>query len=40
VCASGAELVERGFAEDVQIASEVDSSSVVPVLVEGRFVAA
>lgn len=39
-CPSGAELVERGYAEDVQIASEVDASSVVPALVEGRFVAA
>ena len=39
-CASGAELVERGFAQDVQIASDVDGSSVVPVLAEGRFVAA
>jgi 2-phosphosulfolactate phosphatase len=40
LCPSGAELVEKGFAEDVRIASEVDASDVVPVLVEGRFVAA
>lgn len=40
LCPSGAELVERGFADDVRIASEVDASDVVPVLVEGRFVAA
>lgn len=40
MCPSGAELVERGFAEDVRLASEVDVSSVVPALVEGRFVAA
>jgi 2-phosphosulfolactate phosphatase len=39
-CPSGRELVERGFAEDVRIASEVDVSSVVPRLTEGRFVAA
>ena len=39
-CPSGQELVERGFAEDVRIASEVDVSSVVPQLVEGRFVSA
>jgi 2-phosphosulfolactate phosphatase len=38
-CPSGQDLVERGFAEDVRIAAEVDASSVVPVLVEGRFVA-
>ena len=40
LCASGTELVERGYAEDVRIASEIDVSTVVPVLVEGRFVAA
>jgi len=38
-CVSGIELVERGFAEDVRIAADVDSSDVVPRLVEGRFVA-
>jgi 2-phosphosulfolactate phosphatase len=38
-CVSGLELVERGFAEDVAIAGEIDSSDVVPRLVEGRFVA-
>ena len=40
LCPSGAELVERGFAEDVRLASEVDASDVVPALVEGRFVPA
>ena len=40
LCPSGAELVERGYAEDVRIASEIDVSNAVPVLVEGRFVAA
>ena len=34
---SGRELVERGFAEDVAIASEVDVSGVVPVLRDGSF---
>lgn len=39
-CPSGSELVEKGYADDVRIAGEVDASAVVPVLVEGRFVAA
>jgi 2-phosphosulfolactate phosphatase len=39
-CPSGRELVERGFADDVRLAAEVDVSTVVPVLTEGRFVAA
>src|SRR4051812_27222724 len=39
-CPSGQELVERGFAEDVRIASQLDVSGVVPRLTEGRFVAA
>jgi 2-phosphosulfolactate phosphatase len=37
---SGAELVEREFAADVELASQVDSSSVVPVLTDGRLAAA
>jgi 2-phosphosulfolactate phosphatase len=40
LCPSGAELIEKGYAEDVRIASEVDASDMVPALVEGRFVAA
>ncbi|MGZ4593290.1 MAG: 2-phosphosulfolactate phosphatase [Actinomycetes bacterium] len=39
-CPSGRELIDRGFAQDVRIASEVDVSAVVPRLTEGRFVAA
>jgi 2-phosphosulfolactate phosphatase len=39
-CASGRELVVAGFPEDVEVAGEVDSSSVVPVLAGDRFVAA
>lgn len=37
---SGLELVERGFADDVRLAEEVDSDDVVPVLRNGRYVAA
>ena len=38
-CASGLELVTKGFAADVAVAAEVGLSPVVPVLREGRFVA-
>jgi 2-phosphosulfolactate phosphatase len=36
-CASGQELIERGFAEDVEIATEIDTCHVVPVLTNGAF---
>ncbi|GAB4086827.1 hypothetical protein GCM10028784_34570 [Myceligenerans cantabricum] len=36
--ASGRELVETGFDEDVTIAADVDSTDVVPVLMDGAFV--
>ncbi len=36
-CASGRELVDAGFAEDVEVASELDAAAVVPVLDEGEF---
>jgi 2-phosphosulfolactate phosphatase len=36
-CASGRELIEDGFAEDVAIAAELDGSVGVPVLAGGRF---
>jgi 2-phosphosulfolactate phosphatase len=37
-CASGKELIERGFASDVSLAAEHDVSRVVPRLTDGRFV--
>ena len=37
---SGRELVERGFLEDVRLAEEVDADDVVPILKDGRYVAA
>jgi 2-phosphosulfolactate phosphatase len=36
---SGRELLERGFADDVAIAAQVDASSAVPVLCDGSFTA-
>lgn len=39
-CASGRELRERGFGEDVLMAEEYGVSSVVPVLRDGAFTAA
>ncbi|MEK8029280.1 2-phosphosulfolactate phosphatase [Ideonella sp. DXS29W] len=36
-CASGRELIERGYAEDVRLASQLNASSCVPRLVEGAF---
>ncbi|HKX65912.1 MAG TPA: 2-phosphosulfolactate phosphatase [Intrasporangium sp.] len=37
-CASGRELIDGGFGDDVRIAAEVDESDHVPVLVAGAFV--
>jgi 2-phosphosulfolactate phosphatase len=39
-CANGRELSALGFEADVEIAGEVDHSTVVPALVDGRFVRA
>jgi 2-phosphosulfolactate phosphatase len=39
-CSSGKELIERGFSEDVRLASELDVSDSVPTLIEGAFVRA
>ena len=36
-CASGVELTAAGFAEDVDVAAELDVSDVVPVLSDGEF---
>jgi 2-phosphosulfolactate phosphatase len=36
-CASGRELVERGFPEDVHLAAELDGDSVAPELLDERF---
>ncbi len=38
-CPSGADLIERGFLSDVQMADDLDVDDVVPVLTSGRFVA-
>jgi 2-phosphosulfolactate phosphatase len=37
-CASGLELVEAGFAEDVELAAQLDAARVVPLLTGGEFV--
>ncbi len=37
-CASGRELVERGFADDVALAAELDVCATAPELVDGVFV--
>jgi 2-phosphosulfolactate phosphatase len=38
-CGSGKELIQRGFAEDVELAAEYAVSSEAPVLAEDRFTA-
>jgi phosphosulfolactate phosphohydrolase-like enzyme len=39
-CASGRELIEGGFGDDVAIAAEIGACLVVPVLADGAFTAA
>ena len=39
-CSSGKELIERGFAGDVRLASQLDVSDSVPVLIDDAFVRA
>jgi 2-phosphosulfolactate phosphatase len=39
-CASGRELVELGFARDVELAAELDATGLVPVLRDGAFTTA
>lgn len=36
-CVSGRELTDRGFADDVAVAAEMNTSAVVPVLSDGAF---
>jgi 2-phosphosulfolactate phosphatase len=36
-CSSGRELIERGFAADIDLAAALDRSPSVPVLVDGAF---
>ncbi|MBP2067611.1 phosphosulfolactate phosphohydrolase-like enzyme [Streptomyces iranensis] len=36
-CSSGIELSRSGFADDVAIATELDTSVIVPVLTDGAF---
>ncbi|KRF12453.1 2-phosphosulfolactate phosphatase [Nocardioides sp. Soil797] len=36
-CASGRELVDKGFEDDVAVAAEIDASTTVPVLAGGSF---
>jgi 2-phosphosulfolactate phosphatase len=37
-CASGRELIARGWEDDVATAAALDVATVVPVLVDGEFV--
>lgn len=37
-CGSGQELIERGFEQDVDLASEIEVSDCVPTLVNGAYV--
>jgi 2-phosphosulfolactate phosphatase len=37
-CSSGKELIQRGFAEDVCLATQLNASDVAPTLIEGAFV--
>jgi 2-phosphosulfolactate phosphatase len=39
-CASGRELIEGGFGDDVAIATEIDACLVAPVVADGAFTAA
>ncbi len=38
-CASGREILDRGFARDVELAAELDVTALVPVLRDGAFTA-
>jgi 2-phosphosulfolactate phosphatase len=39
-CSSGKELIERGFSEDVSLASQLNASDSVPILIDGAYVRA
>lgn len=36
-CTSGVELIRRGYADDVEIALELDQSTAIPILLDGAF---
>ncbi len=38
-CASARQLVDMGFGNDVAVATEMDTTTTVPVLIDGKFVA-
>lgn len=38
-CASARQLVDMGFGNDVAVATEMDATTTVPVLIDGKFVA-
>ena len=38
-CASGRELIERGFAQDIALAAQLDASATVPILDGAALVA-
>jgi 2-phosphosulfolactate phosphatase len=37
-CGSGRELVERGFADDITMAAELDATGTCPILRDGAYV--
>lgn len=37
-CASGRELTERGYPEDIALAAQLDASDLVPVLTDGAYI--
>ena len=39
-CSSGKELIERGFSEDVSLASQLNASDCAPILIDAAFVRA
>lgn len=39
-CSSGKELIERGFSEDLHLASQLDASDAAPMFIDGAFMEA